>query len=201
MVKSQYCLEKFKKLYLFILLASLALGCQKSILLEPVSVADFSKFISETAYITDAEKFGWSIIQEDVYNFRVDSFLTWQIPNGVDSARLDFPVTQVSFNDAIAYCKWANARLPSYDEFWKLTKNDRRVINQDSYKIVPINQTNVIGNVWDITTTENSNGFIRLAGGSFLCNPNSCNGTHPSRSLFVDKMTGNIHIGFSVIKE
>lgn len=184
---------------IFILIVIFGCGCKKSPELHPVSVADFSKFILETNYKTDAEKYGWSIIQEDVFNFRIDSFLTYQIPNGKDSARADFPVTQVSFNDAIAYCNWAGARLPSYDEFWELTKNDKRKINEKSFSILPLKESNIIGNVWDITTTENANREIKLAGGSFMCNPNTCNGTNPNRKLFVDKATGNTHIGFSVI--
>ena len=40
---------------------------------------------------------------------------------------------------------------------------------------------------------------VRLAGGSLFCSVNSCLGTVKDRELIVDKETGNIHIGFSVI--
>jgi len=138
-------------------------------------------------------------MQEDVFNFSVDSGLVWQLPNGVDSAKLNFPVTQVSFNDAIAYCKWAEARLPNYDEFWMLSTGDKRQINENLSQILPLSDVSVIGNVWDITTTENTVGEIRLAGGSYLCHPNTCDGTNPNRRLYVDKTTGNTNIGFSII--
>jgi len=176
------------------------LGCKDITKLETVSVKDFSKFVKETGYVTDAEKFGWSIFQKDVYTFKVDSGLVWNIPNGVDSAKMNYPVTQVSYNDALAYCEWAKVRLPSYEEFWKLVKSDKRPINESAPLILPNEQTNIVGNVWDITTTENVKHEIRLAGGSYLCNVKTCNGTNPSRELYVDKMTGNTHIGFSVIK-
>ena len=189
------------RIFIFLLALICCLGCNNSRKLHPVSVAEFAEFISATGYVTDAEKFGWSIMQQDVYNFRVDSNLTWQLPNGRDTAPPDFPVTQVSYNDAIAYCEWADVSLPTYEEFWKLAKNDKQKINENSNGIVGVGEANIVGNVWDITTTENGVGEIRLAGGSYFCSPATCNGTNPNRLLFVDKTTGNTHIGFSVINK
>ena len=157
--------------------------------------------MSATSYTTDAEKFGWSIVQKTVYDFTTENGATWKTPNGIDSAKNNFPVTQVSYNDAIAYCKWAKCRLPSYKEYWDIVQHDNRTINENAPSILPIKETNIIGNVWDITLTENTAAEIRLAGGSYFCNPYSCNGTSPNRKLFVDKTTGNIHIGFSVFYE
>ena len=57
----------------------------------------------------------------------------------------------------------------------------------------------IIGNVWEITEIE-ENGSVRLAGGSYLCDENTCNGTDPKRELYIDKITGNSHIGFCIIK-
>ena len=37
--------------------------------LKPVTVADFKRFINATQYITDAERYGWSIVQQDVYRY------------------------------------------------------------------------------------------------------------------------------------
>ncbi|MEM6963759.1 MAG: SUMF1/EgtB/PvdO family nonheme iron enzyme [Bacteroidota bacterium] len=178
----------------------LGVRCGASEQLLAVSVADFSRFVEATGYVTDSEKFGWSIIQEDVYRFRTEEGATWRLPNAVDSASANFPVTQVSYNDAVAYCAWSNTRLPSYREYWKLTAKDQRPINQNSNAILPLEKTNHVGNVWEITTTQDAIGQIRLAGGSYLCNPYTCNGTSADRRLFVDKTTGNIHISFSVIK-
>jgi len=175
-------------------------ACQQKEELSTVSVSEFSKFVTETAYQTDAERYGWSIVQEDVFKFRTENGANWRKPNAKNGTTDDMPVTQVSYNDAQAYCQWAKVRLPSYKEYWQQTANDKRKIHQDANLILPIKTTNIVGNVWDITTTENSNGEIRLAGGSYLCNTTTCKGTNPKRVLFVDKETGNIHIGFSVMR-
>lgn len=52
--------------------------------------------------------------------------------------------------------------------------------------------------MWDITKNEDHK-LVRLAGGSLFYSENTCHGTIKERELFVDKETGNIHIGFSVI--
>ncbi|NQY09436.1 MAG: SUMF1/EgtB/PvdO family nonheme iron enzyme [Flavobacteriales bacterium] len=169
--------------------------------LLPVSYAQFEMFVNETDYVTDAEKYGWSIVQQDVYNFYTADSAVWTKPDGVNKPpSKDLPVTQVSYNDAIAYCKWAGARLPTYDEFWEYVKTDERLINDDYRKpISPVDEVNIVGNVWDITEASHKDS-VRLAGGSLFCSKNTCDGTIKARVLYVDKETGNIHIGFSVIK-
>ncbi len=84
-----------------------------------VTVAEFTEFIRQTNYRTDAEKFGWS----GVFSFdsgaweRVDG-ADWRRPEGKDSAaKADEPVCQISWNDAQNYAKWAGKRLPSEAEF------------------------------------------------------------------------------------
>ncbi len=190
--------------FFFYVLSSISLlllvNCQKADKLYPVSVKEFSEFVSETGYVTDAEKYGWSIVQETVYSYKVVNGATWHAPNGIDSSKMNMPITQVSYNDAIAYCNWANVKLPSYQEYWDLANFDKKKIIKNDRQIYEANEVNIIGNVWDITTTEKGNGDIRLAGGSFLCNVTTCDGTNPSRVLYVDKTTGNINIGFSVLK-
>jgi formylglycine-generating enzyme required for sulfatase activity len=169
--------------------------------LEVVTYAQFERFVSETGYVTDAEKFGWSIVQQDVYNFIKVKGADWRKPDGSHApTSKKLPVTQVSYNDAVAYCKWSNSRLPTYDEYWLFIENDKRkVISDNNGFIAAANTVNILGNVWEITSTEN-NGNIRLAGGSLFCSPNTCHGTTKERELYVDKQTGNLHIGFAVIK-
>ena len=109
------------------------------------------------------------------------------------------PVTQVSYNDALAYCKWARKKLPTYEEYWEIIKNDTRVVVSDNnLPISNVHEVNIVGNVWDITEVEDG-ASVRLAGGSLFCSENTCHGTVKERELFVDKETGNSNVGFCVI--
>jgi len=186
---------------LLLVIVYLIASCNSPTTLHPVSVQQFSDFVVATDYVTDAEKYGWSIVQEDITNFRTEEGATWRKPNANTIAKKNYPVTQVSYNDAVAYCKWAGVRLPSYSEYWDATASDQRSIVFEKDTIEELGYINVVGNVWDITTDTNLKGEIRLAGGSYLCSPVTCNGTLPERQLYVDKETGNTHIGFSVIKD
>ena len=169
--------------------------------LRSVTVEEFSAFVEDTDYVTDAEKYGWSIVQKDVYNYEIVYGADWRTPDGINNSIDNLPVTQVSYNDAVEYSKWAGVRLPTYDQYWEIVDRDNRLIVSDNlYPISPVDDVNIIGNVWDITEPESSN-QIRLAGGSLFCSIDTCHGTQEDRELFVDKETGNIHIGFSILTE
>ena len=181
-----------------LLLSIILSSCSQYDDLKPITVKQFANFVEQTGYVTDAEKFGWSIVQKTVFNYEIVEGATWKTPNGKDKAKSLLPVTQVSYNDAIAYCKWANVQLPSYNDYWKLAQNDTRTIIKNSDYIRVVSDVNIIGNTWDITTSKNAKGDIRLAGGSYLCNDYTCNGTNVDRVLYVSADTGNSHISFSV---
>ncbi len=169
--------------------------------LQPVSHAQFKAFVKATNYITDAEKYGWSFVQLDVYRFNAVKGATWQKPDGANTPTPQSPVTQVSYNDALAYCRWSNSRLPNYEEYWQLIKKDKReVITNNNAPISVVDSVNILGNVWDITNT-NKGDSIRLAGGSLYCSEHTCHGTSKDRKLYIDKITGNTHIGFAVISQ
>ena len=98
----------------------------------------------------------------------------------------------------MAYCNWAGVKLPTYEEYWKAVSNDKRPIVSEADSIEVVSNINIIGNVWDLTLTENERGEVRLAGGSYLCSPKTCHGTQPDRILYVDKETANTHISMVV---
>jgi len=168
--------------------------------LQTITVENFASFVEHTNYVTDAEKFGWSILQKNVFEFEVIEDANWLIPNGVDSAKTTYPVAQVSYNDAIAYCHWSNTRLPTYEEYWQLTEKDKRTVAFDTTAFAIASKANIRGNYWEITHSDNPM-KVRLAGGSIFCNTTTCNGTSKDRELYVDATTGNIHISFAVVNE
>jgi len=99
----------------------------------PVTNADFAAFVRATGYVTESERYGSSFvfqgqIPEDRYDELVEDTVaavpwwclvpgaSWHAPEGPGStidARLDHPVVHVSWNDAMAYCAWSGALLPS----------------------------------------------------------------------------------------
>ena len=190
-----------KKLYLFLFVILVSCSSQKDLSLKTVSVKEFKNFVNATGYVTSAEEYGWTFVQQNVYDYIVVDGANWLKPDGTNPSIDSLPVTQVSYNDAIEYCKWAGVSLPTYDQYWQLVSSDDRLIVSDNiYPISSVESVNIIGNVWDITEPINSN-QIRLAGGSLFCSIDTCHGTQEDRELFVDKETGNIHIGFSILTE
>ncbi len=163
-----------KKIYLLSLLFLTFCSNVEEKSLNPVTVKQFKEFINATGYETDAERYGWSIVHLNVYDYKIVDGATWLRPDGDNLSIDSLPVTQVSYKDAVEYCKWADVSLPTYEQYWKLVSSDERLIVSDNkYPISPVEEVNIIGNVWDITEPINSD-QVRLAGGSLFCSIDTC---------------------------
>ena len=92
-----------------------------------VTVQDFRSFVNESNYITEAETFGNAIVYDDsVGSWQLVDGANWQYPLGKNKtvALNNHPVTQVSWNDALAYCKFCDKTLPSEVQ-WEYAASER----------------------------------------------------------------------------
>jgi len=107
----------------------------KSFLLDKnlVTVSDFEAFVKATHYVTEAEKFGNAgVFDDQTHHWDLVDGADFRFPFGRNKPKAEgsHPVTQVSWNDAIAYAKWKGKRLPTQWEWEHAAKNGENTNQQ-----------------------------------------------------------------------
>ncbi len=140
---------------------------------------DFDAFVLDTAYVTDAERYGWSFVfggllpddfpptraAADSPWWRQVMDANWRHPEGPTTglaSRGDHPVVHVSWNDAVAYATWAGKELPT-EARWE--RAARGLLESATYpwgdELTPNSEHRM--NVWQgVFPTENTlaDGFL-----------------------------------------
>jgi len=150
-----------------------------SIQTHEVTNSQFQQFVLETGYKTEAEinigskdpSFGSALFSIDDNGegaWGLVNGATWRHPDGANSSitnKLNFPVVHVSKNDAQAYAKWANGRLPTEEE-WEYAAQLGIADKTKRYSGAFDNNGKPIANTWQglfPIANSNKDGFKGIA--------------------------------------
>lgn len=132
---------------------------------HPVTVKEFRRFIEDTGYQTEAEKYGDSGVFDFVSSkWELVPGANWQKPLGknMPNAQDDHPVTQVSWNDAAAYAAWAGKRLPTEAEWEFAARCGGKSNTKFSWGNSLMVDGKYMANVWqgnDLQAKQGADGF------------------------------------------
>ena len=148
-----------------------------------VTNARFARFVDETEYVTEAERFGWSFVFYQhvagdwdalqrvvgVEWWRRVEGATWRHPEGPGSDiadRHDHPVVHVSHSDAAAFASWSGGRLPDEAEWEHAARGGLRGATFPWGEEEPTDEGPHLCNIWQgrfpLHNTE-ADGFARTA--------------------------------------
>ncbi len=131
-----------------------------------VTNAEFSEFVADTDYSTEAERFGWSFVFWSDVDPSIDASkavegtewwrridgANWREINGPGSQdtafRPDHPVVHVSWRDAQAYAKWAGGRLPTEAEWEHAARGGLGDVRFPWGDTEPDDTAHVLCNIW-----------------------------------------------------
>jgi len=87
-----------------------------------VSIGAFAQYADATGTITRAERSGGMVFEA---GWVTKSGWNWRTPYGVEGAS-DEPAVHITYDEAVAYCQWRGARLPTKDEWIRNAYTERR---------------------------------------------------------------------------
>ena len=161
----------------------------------PVTVAQFAQFVKATNHKTTAEIEGKASVY-DGNNWDWVVGANWAHPRGTKSdvkQKANHPVTCVSWADAVAFCQWANVRLPTEAEWEKAARgastgstpdriypwgneapdknrcnfnmddNDTTLVGNYPKGASPYGCLDMAGNVWEWTSTKWTSNYVDYA--------------------------------------
>jgi formylglycine-generating enzyme len=95
-----------------------------------VTIAQFQRFVDATKFVTAAERAGGGSTFENGWEQRKG--WTWRTPFGTP-AKANEPAVHLNYDEAAAYCKWTNKRLPTDAEWGEAAYIERRAQPTDGF--------------------------------------------------------------------
>jgi formylglycine-generating enzyme len=111
-----------------------------------VTIGQFQRFVDATRFLSAAERVGGGSTFEAGWEQRKG--WTWRTPFGTP-AKPNEPAVHLQYDEAAAYCKWANKRLPTDAEWGEAAYTERRAQPTDGF---------VTGRIYPFPTGESPQG-------------------------------------------